>query len=85
MVAREGSTGSALPPQLSLRMTATQTPIHDAASTLTVQDSAQLVQVRVHARELDGDLVDRIHKILDHEDVVGIVLLRLRWRRGRGR
>lgn len=57
----------------------------NTASTLTVQHSAQLVQVRMHARELDGDLVDRVHKILDHEDVVGIVLLRGGWRRGRGR
>lgn len=52
----------------------------DPTNKLTVQNSTQLVQVAMDARELGRDLVDRVHKVLDDEDVV---LLRVRRRRGR--
>lgn len=48
---------------------------------LTVQHGTQLVQIAVHTRELDRDLVNSVHKVLDDQDVVRVV----DDRNGRGR
>ena len=48
---------------------------------LTVKDRAQLVEITVYSGEFRWDLVERVHDILDDEQVLGVT----RWRRGRRR